>query len=403
MADAPEIPDPNKAKENKLSASFVWTPDSTVSKAAASAAGASARNRAPSSMLERVMAQGPGKLALSAVILLAGGLLFSFAAYRFAGTPDGSGGGTALGGVASSMKIRFARANDPTGYIMREKAKGNEKMRFDLIAGAADKAAADKAAGGRGAPGENGAPGGNGDAPMNYDESQSSRGGAGGGPSAGGATGPGKDGEQGGAGGVAGGAGARLGSSYGSIKFQGMKRISSTAGFRGIQGRRGAPTKTISTKGSASNSSAATKPDPDSGGSSLASAGGKGSNAAGVGSGKAAAGGTKGGGSPDGGGGGGGGDGGTFDTDGIEATQNSPEQIGDLISSAKKDREKAEDEKKKAMALMALGQAPQAAYHYDRSKKATKSAKEKEDEANRMLSAINEAARAAATPQQPPP
>ncbi len=403
MADAPEIPDPKKAQENKLSASFVWTPESTVSKAAASAAGASARNRAPSSLLERLTAQGPGKLALIAFILLTGGVLFSFAAYRFAGTPDGSGGGTALGGVASSMKIRFARANDPTGYIMREKAKGNEKMRFDLIAGAADKAAADKAAGIGGVPDENGAPGQTGDAPMNYDEGQSSRGGAGGGPSAGGEAGPGKDGEQGGASGVAGTAGARLGSSYGSIKFQGMKRLSSTAGFRGIQGRRGAPTRTISTKGSASNSSAATKPDPASGGSSLATSGGKSSNTAGLGSGKGAEGGTKGGGAADGGGGGGGGDGGTFDTDGIEATQNSPEQIGDLMSSAKKDRERAEDEKKKAIALMALGQAPQAAYHYDRSRKAEKSAKEKEAEANQMLATMQEAARAAATPQQPPP
>ena len=33
MADTPEIPDPKKAQENKLSASFVWTPESTVSKA----------------------------------------------------------------------------------------------------------------------------------------------------------------------------------------------------------------------------------------------------------------------------------------------------------------------------------------------------------------------------------
>lgn len=402
MADAPEIPDPKKAQENKLSASFVWTPESTVSRAAASAAGASARGREPSSLLERLTAQGRGKLALIAVILLAGGVLFSFAAYRFAGTPDGSGGGTALGGVASSMKIRFARANDPTGYIMREKAKGNEKMRFDLIAGAADKAAADKGTGGSGAPGENGAPGANGDAPMNYEEGQASRAAAGGGPSAGGAAGPGKDGDQSGAGGIAGGGGSRLGSSYGSIKFQGMKRISSTAGFRGIQGRRGAPTRTISTKGSSSNSSAATRPDAASGGSSLASSGGKGSNAAGVVSGKAADGGGAGSGSPGGDGGGGGG-GGTFDTSGIEDTQDTPSQVGDLIAGAKKDRERAEDEKKKAMALKALGQDPQAAYHYDRYKKAQKSAKEKEDEANQLLATMQDAARAAATPQQPPP
>ena len=363
------MPDLKKAQENKP-AGFAWAP---VAKAAASAAG---RPQAPP-------AKGRGALIAAAGLLVVGGLAFAFAAFKFGGSADGSAGGARLGGVASAMKIRFARQNDPTGFIKRERASAaGEKMRFDLIKGAADKAAADKAAGGTGVPGQSG----EGGEPMNYEEGGASRasGVAAGGGAAGG---KGRD-DQGGAGGLSGGGAPRLNASASSVNFRGMRRVSGTAGFRSISGRRGMPNKTIQTKGSAANSSSATRADGGPGGS--ASAGGNGTGAGGVASGRTAAGGAAAG-SATGGGGGGGGSG-DADTSGIDDADTVANQIAKLLGEAKSDRDKAEDEKKKAIALKALGQDPQAAYHYDRYQKAKKSADEKEAEANRMTAEMAGAA-----------
>ncbi|MBI2788846.1 MAG: hypothetical protein HYX59_09210, partial [Elusimicrobia bacterium] len=122
-----------------------------------------------------------------------------------------------------------------------------------------------------------------------------------------------------------------------------------------------------------------------------AAAGGGGAGAGDVRPGRTAADGAAAG-SAAGGGGGGGGGSGDADTSGIDDADTIANKIADLLGQAKSDRDKAEDEKKKAMALKALGQDPQAAYHYDRYRKAKKSAEEKEAEANRMTAEMAGAA-----------
>lgn len=381
MAETPEVPDLKKALENKP-AGFAWTPGSTVAKAAASAAPAPGRSR-PQSARERLRALGPGKLSLIALAFLAvGGLAFSFAAFRFGGTADG--GGSRLGSVASSMKIRFARQNDPTGFIKRESASAaGEKMRFDLIKGAADKAPGDATGGGSGVPGENG----EGGEPMNYENGPASRAGA---SAGGGAAGPGKGGDQGGSGGLAGGGSPRLNASASSIKFQGMRRVSGTAGFRSIQGGRGGFSRTIRTKGSSANPyGTASGADGSSGGTALS--GGKASGATGVSPGKVAGEGA-GAGSAAAGGGGGGGGGPAVDMDALESTVDAPSQIQALLADANKLHEEAEDEKKKAHILQAGAHTAQAAYHYDRYRKKKSAAKEKEAEAAKLTAEMETAA-----------
>jgi hypothetical protein len=380
MADTPEVPDLKKALENKP-AGFSWTPGSTVAKAAASAAPAPGRSR-PQSARERLLALGPGKLSLIALaFLVLGGLAFSFAAVRFGGTADG--GGASLGNVASSMKIRFARQNDPTGFIKRESAfAAGEKMRFDLIKGAADKAPGDAAGGVGGVPGGNG----EGGEPMNPENGAASRAGA---SAGGGAAGPGQGGDLGGSGGLSGGAPPRLNASASSIKFQGMRRVSGTAGFRSIQGGRGGVSRTIRTKGSSANPyGTASGADGSTGGTALS--GGKASGATGVSPGRVAGDGAGAGSAAAGGGGGGGGP--AVDMDALESTVDAPSQIQNLLTDAGKLREKAEDEKKKAQALKAGGHDVQAAYHYDRYQKAKDAAKEKEAEAARLTSEMENAA-----------
>jgi hypothetical protein len=381
MAETPEVPDLKKALENKP-ASFAWTPGSTVAKAAASAAGASGPSRALSAR-ERLMAQGRGKIALIAVILTTGALGVTYAAFQFSGTTTGRS--ASLAGVSSTMKIPFARQNDPTGLIVREKAESSERMLFDRkggLAGEADEAHAGKAAGGKGGPGENGS----GAAPMNYDDGPASRAGTSGGE--GGATGQG-EGVQGDAdgpaGGFAGGGGSRLGSPFGSVKFQGMKRVSATSGFRSIQGRRGAFTKTTQTGGSSANSAGTAKGGAATGGSAVS--GGNGSGASGVQSGRAAGGGagSAGGGAADSGGGGGGGGGGEGGSEGdVESPQDISAQISGLLKDAKDDRDKAEKEKKLSIAAAALSNHPAAAYHYKRYEKAKESSDKKKEEAQRL-------------------
>lgn len=378
MADNPEVPDLKKALENKP-AGFAWTPAGTA-KSAASAVGASAPPRT----------QNRDRIALISAALVTGGLVFSYAAFRFAGTDGGSGGGANLSGVASSMKIRFARQKDPTDRIIRDKTAASEKMRFDLIKGAPGTAPETAAAGANGAPGENG------DAPMNYEEGSSKAGGAGS-VASGNIPGQGKGGKQDGAGGLAsgGGGGMKTGSLVGSVKFRGMQRVSATAGFRGI-GARGAMNKTIHTTGSAARSGAASRADGAAGGSNLDGSDGNAASGAGAGAGRGSNDSASGGG---GGGNGGGGGGGNVDTSGVDATKDNPAKIADLMAQAKDLSDKAEDDKKKAIALKALGQDPQAAYHYDRYQKEKKASEQKQNEATRLTADMNAAASAATTVQ----
>ena len=370
MADNPEMPDLKKALENKP-AGFAWAP---VAKAAASAAG---RPQAPPS-------KGRGKLAAGGGGRGGGGRALGDPPGRGGGAAGGGVGGAKLGGVASAMKIRFARQNDPTGFIKRESASAaGEKMRFDLIKGAADKAAAGKAGGGTGAPGAEG----EGGEPMAYDEGPASR--ASGASAGGGAAGQGKEGDQGGAGGLAGGGAPRLNASASSVNFRGMRRVSGTAGFRSIQGGRGGAGRTIRTQGSSANPyGTASGAGGSSGGNAMP--GGRASGATGVSPGSVAGGGAGSGSAAAGGGGGGGGP--AIDMESIESTVDYPSQIQNLLTDAGKLREKAEGEKKKAQALKAGGHDVQAAYHYDRYQKAKDAAKEKEDEATRLTGEMESAA-----------
>ena len=145
-----------------------------------------------------------------AVLLTTGALGATYAAFQFSGTTSGRSAN--LGGVSSTMKIPFARQNDPTGLIVREKTESGERMLINVkggAAGVADEALADKAADGKGGPGKNG----DGGAPMNYDEGPSSRAGTGGAAGGGGAAGLGKGGAQGDEGSLSGGFRAAAGRS----------------------------------------------------------------------------------------------------------------------------------------------------------------------------------------------
>ena len=278
MADNPEVPDLKKAQANKP-AEFVWTPESTVARSSASAQASVGRTPGSSS-------QGRGKLAVAAILVLFGGFVFFYGASRYAGTSDS--GVANLAGIGSTMKVHFGRQSDTTNFIARERAAReqsahNADMRFDLIGTEAEKAAvvkeaADKLAAEKAAA-EN--PG----TPMNYDEGSTSRsGGSGSGASAQ----AGKAGAQGGAGDIAGGGASRLGSSFGSMKMQTLRRVSGTAGFRNIQGRRGTPNRSLSTGGSSVNAAdAAGRSGTSAGGSRFSSAGGSAAGTAGLDSGSA--------------------------------------------------------------------------------------------------------------------
>jgi hypothetical protein len=391
MADTPEVPDLKKALENKPP-DFAWTQRGTAAKAAASAASPVILPRAQSARVS-LMAQGRGKTALIAVLATAGAVGATYAAFQFSGTTPGRS--VSLGGVSSSMKIRFARPSNPMGNIVPEKVESSERMLIDMKGGAVGEAAeadavpADKAADGKGGPGGKGAVG----APMNYDESPSSHKGTGGAAGGGGAAGLGKDGAQGDAGGAAGGfaggGASKLGAPFGNVKFQGMKRISSSSGFRGIQGQHGAFNKTTQTGGSSTLPVGTSKGDAASGGSVVR--GGKGTGAAGVQSGQGAGGGSgsgAGAGSAGGGGAGGGeaGGGGGGEAGGGEAPSvaDSSAKISDLLEDAKKDREKAEEHKKLAIAAAALSNHLAAAYEYKQYEKKLKASDEKKDEAQRL-------------------
>lgn len=375
------IPDLKKALENKP-APFAWAPGAARSAASASLVGAPAK--APSA-LDRLNTT-PGRLAALALLMLIGGAGLSFTAFQ-----DRVGGGAGeLGGVRSTIKSRAFQGRDSVG-LNKGYGAGNDPspvksgMNFDLIK-----------AGEKGLnieiPEVPGVPGAGGEAPLGGGESATSGAGAAGAAS-------GKDGaagvEEGG--GLAGGGAPKLGSSYGKINFQGMRRVSGTAGFRGIKAS--APNKTIKTRGSAASSTGAagagragagsTKAPltPFSGDASRAGA----SSGDGSGAGAAA-----------GAGGGGSGGGGPLDVGDLEGTvgQNLP-SIPDLMAQAASKREAADKEEKKAKILAAGGHFAQAHYHYDRAQKKNEEADELEDQANQRLNAIKVEADGL-TEQEPP-
>lgn len=368
MADNPDVPDLKKALENKP-AGFAWAPTGPVAKAAASV------NLAPAKSAEEPKR---GKAVLFAALLLGGSAAFGLAAWRFAGTPDS--GGSGLSGAGSTPKIRFARPHDPNAILLGAQPAGNDKMRFDLIAGKADKDPDGKAGpDGKGVPGENG----DGAAPMNYDESGGSKAGSAGG-GGGGASGAGGKGGANAGGDSAGVAAPRLSSTMSGVKFRGMQRLSSTAGFRGIQGKRGILNRTVKGNGSSSNSADS---DYGAGGASgragyASAGGGGGTTGAGVGAALAAAGLGGGGGGANGGGSGGGG--GIANTDGVGSTGEKVDQIKALSDEASKLRDQAEKDKKIAIAFKATGQDPQAIYYYAKYDKEKKQAQEKEDAAKKI-------------------
>ncbi len=373
---AAAIPDLKKAQENKP-APFAWAPG--AARSAASAAVIAAPAKAPTA-LERLNTT-PGRLAALAVLMLIGGAGLSFTAFQ-----DRVGGAGELGGIKSTIKSRAFQGRDSVGFNKgygagNDPAARKSAMNFDLIkAGEKDPLMADM-------PGIPAAPGAGGEAPMNYDEGATNRAGA-----AAGAAAAGKDGaagdEDGAGGGLAGGAAPKLDSSYGKINFQGMRRVSGTAGFRGIKA--GTPNRTIKTRGSAANSADAAGRGRGGSGSTTSPLTPFSGNAARPG---ATSGGTDGAGATAGAGGGGTGGGGPLDIGGLEDSvgQNLP-SIPDLMAQAASKRKTAEEEEKKAKILAAGGHFPQAHYHYDRAKKKNEEADDLEEQAEQRLSAIKEEA-----------
>lgn len=383
----PAIPDLKKAQLEKP-APFAWSPGAPVARAAASAAAAAGRTRAPATLMER-LATTPGKLAVLALLMLIGGAGLSVTSFHDSGTGGGVSGG--LGGVKSTIKFHAGRGRDSTAIgIERDDSRADR-----LIKG---KTAAEAAAGLPAMPAIPAIPGMAGaeaDAPMNYEEGATSRGaGVAAGAAAAAAPGGGAASAEG-AGATAGSAGPKLGSSsFGNIKFQGMRRVSQTSGFRGIKAG-GAPSKVIQGRGSSTNAPGAggaagadsrglpLTPFSTDASRSAAASGGKG----GKGGGAAAA---------DGGGGGGEADPGDLE----ENVDNAKTSIPDLMDKARSLREAADKEEKKAKVLAALGQAPQAYYHYDRAKKKKKQAEGYEAQANEQLNVIkNDAAALTTTPK----
>jgi hypothetical protein len=381
---AAAIPDLKKALENKP-APFAWAPG--AARSAASAAVIAAPAKAPTA-LERLNTT-PGRLAVLAVLMLIGGAGLSLTAFQ-----DRGGAAGELGGIKSTIKSRAFQGRDGVGFNKgygagNDPAARKSGMNFDLIK-AGDKNSLMEI------PEIPGAPGAGGEAPMNYDEGATSRAGA-----AAGAAAAGKDGaageEDGAGGGLAGGAAPKLDSSYGKINFQGMRRVSGTAGFRGIKA--GTPNRTIKTRGSAANSAGAAGRGRGGSGSTSSPLTPFSGNAARPG---AASGGTDGAGAAAGAGGGGTGGGGPLDIGGLEDSvgQNLP-SIPDLMAQAASKRKAAEEEEKKAKVLAAGGHFPQAHYHYDRAKKKNEEADDLEDQADRRLSAIKDEADGL-TKQDPP-
>lgn len=390
MADTPDVPDLKKAQEDKA-ALFAWKPDSTIAKSSATA---SIRAGAPSG-LERLKGLSRGKIAAIAGVLLICGLVFSFAALRLGGTADG--GGSNLGGIASTMKIRFASQTDPRGNVVRVKTvAASEKMRFDLIKGApTDVTEGDEAVGGQAETVERVGGGGEG---LKHNIGALSQSAGSGGAGGAGAGAPDKDGAHGGQDSAAAGGGLKSGASFGSMKLRGMQGVSPTAGFRGLQGRRGAPSRTINRRGSGAapfgsggSGDASSGTSASVGGGAGAAGGGMapGSGGFGAGSGGAAAAGGGGGG---GGGAQGGGTAGDADTAGLDSIPEIAAKIAQLEADALIDFGKSEDARNKAIALQAAGLTPGAIYEMTQYKKYKDAGEAKKAEAARLTAEMSAAA-----------
>lgn len=364
---AAAIPDLKKAQENKP-VPFAWAPG--AARSAASTAIIAAPARAPTA-LERLNTT-PGRLAALALLMLLGGAGLSFTAFQ----ERAAGGAGELGAVKSTIKSRAFQGRDSVGFNKgygagNAPAAGKSGMNFDLIkAGEKDSLMVE-------IPEIPDAPGADGEAPMNYDEGATTRAGATGGGATAGAI------ENGAADGLAGGAAPKLDSSYGKINFQGMRRVSGTAGFRGIKAA--SPPRAIKTRGPAANSAGASgrggavsatspltpfsKNDPRSVDASSGRTAGSGAAA------------------------GGSGGGGGVNVGDLENTvdQNLP-SVPDLLAQAASKREAADKEEKKAKTLAAGGHFPQAHYHYDRAKKKKEEAEGLEKQANQQINAIKDEA-----------
>ncbi|PIR15240.1 MAG: hypothetical protein COV48_15445 [Elusimicrobia bacterium CG11_big_fil_rev_8_21_14_0_20_64_6] len=362
-----------KAQENKPDG-FAWSPGAPIARAAASASSVAARGRAPSAY-ER-LASTPGKLAVLVILMTLGGIALSFTALHDGSSGSGSEG---LGGIKSTIKFRAIRGRDSTRYgIGLDPGDSKKKgMNFALIKAGKMDLPMDGLDGGMDTDAD-------GEEPMNYDEGQTTRAGTSGGGAA--AAAVSKDAE---ANLIAGGGAApKLNSSYGKIKFQGMKRVSGTAGFRGIKGRGGQRNQTIQTRGSSANSSG------DAGGGTagsrrsvltpfrgndLRTAGAEAGDKEATGSG------TDGGGSGDGGGG-------SIDVGEIENMEESLPSIPALLAQAGSLRKEADKEEKKAKILAAGGHMPQAHYHYDKAEKKKKEAASLESQAAQQTEALQDQA-----------
>lgn len=386
----PSVPDLKKAAEAKAAQPYVWAP---TAKSAASAPGVLGAPRREPTAFERLNTTG-GRLAVMAGLMLVVGGGISLTAFHDAG---GAGGSSDLSKPNSTIKSRAFYEKDGVSLARGRDDSTANRMKVGAKPGAAGGPMANPL---DGIVIPEAPEGGEGEA-MNYDES----GGKGKSvASAAGAAGQNANGGAQGGGGTgafsAGGVAAPKLSSTGKIKFQGMRRISGTAGFRGIGGRQGTPSK-INTRGSSANTG-------------TADAGGRGGSRGGTGfsslaEGGGARGGDRGsasqadaGGGAGGNGGGSGGGGGSVNTDGLDDIENALPSIPDLLSKAASSREKAESEEKKGHALMVLGQHPQAHYHFDKAKKYKKEAKGYEDQANQQTQMMTDTA-AGMTTTTPPP
>lgn len=386
----PSVPDLKKAADAKAAQPYVWAPSA---KSAASASVLGAPRREPTAF-EKLNTTG-GRLAVMAVVMLVVGGGISLTAFHDGG---GAGGSTDLSKPNSTIKSRAFYEKDGVSLARGRDDSTANRMKVGAQAGGAGGPMANPLDGivipqvPEGGEGE----------PMNYDES------GGKGKSVASAAGADAQAANGGAQGgetgafSAGGVAAPKLSSTGKIKFQGMRRISGTAGFRSIGGRHGPPSK-INTRGSSANTGTADAAGRGgakggTGFTSLAEGGG----ARGAGGGSASqadAGGEAGAG---GGGGGGGGGGAEVNTDGLDDIQDAVPTIPDLLSKAASKREKADDEEKKGHALMVLGQHPQALYHFDKAKKYKKEAKDYENQANQQTQMMSDtAAGMTADPNKP--
>ena len=293
----------------------------------------------------------------------------------------------------STIKSKAFTGRDGMRFVAERDDSKKDRMAIAPVVPGAVNPITGKPEGGAPEPGAGGADGG---APMNYDDGQTGRavgssGGVAGGP---GANGAGDGGSGSGAGFVA----PKLnGAGAGGVKFQGFRRVSPNAGFRGITGGRGIPNKTIRGKGAGANAADAPGTAGGSRGTYVGAASGGSGGPTSGGSPRNAGDESGGGGGAAGGGGGGGGGGGDVTDPGLDADAVS-KQVTDLMNQASDLRKDAGKEKQNAQVLAAQGQNAQAHYHYDKYEKKTAEAEKKEREANQLVEAMKKQTATATTP-----